>query len=193
MNEKTEHPILFSAPMVQAILEGRKTQTRRLLGKGKPAPDGGMTFRCPYGVPGHRLWVKETFQGPLFNPGSTALTRDFKTGKGLHVHYVGLGDPIEWHHEEDGLTSRCRPSIYMPRWASRITLLVTDIRTQRLQDITADDVVAEGVSPSEVRGIGSDASFITHFKELWDSLNWDRGAWSINPWVWVVTFKRVKP
>jgi len=141
-------PILFSAPMVRAILEGRKTQTRRLyksrLSDAVNAPNGPLyALPSPYGSPGDQLWVKETH----------AIRRDVdpKVDLAKAVHYLryradrGDGDDIssEWHDYGPGW----RPSIHMPRWASRITLEITDLRVQRLREITEDDARAEGVVP----------------------------------------------
>lgn len=173
-----ERPILFSAPMVRALLDGRKTQTRRVV---KPQPTAtreeairtygkGGTFileagffgvRCPYGQLGDRLWVRETW-------GACA------------------GSPV--YRADDNATcpdgGRWKPSIHMPRWASRITLEVTGVRVERLQDISEEDAIAEGVP--EQRGDP------WAFQCLWDSINGarERCSWAANPWVWAITFSR---
>jgi len=166
-----ERPILFSGPMVRAILEGRKTQTRRIV-KPQPLRDRGvMAFndgehpqmRCPYGKPGDRLWVRETWC-PDVEP--------------YTFRYKADGDePLE----------RWRPSIHIPRWASRITLEVVSVRVERLQNISEDDALAEGITLVE-RG----TSPVDQFNKLWESIN-GPGSWEANPWVWVVEFKRIEP
>jgi len=179
-----ERPILFSGPMVRAILDGRKTMTRRVI--KYPAvtvehdriiagrfidPKTGCVdgqfdvIACPYGQPGDRLWVRETYNscgGKPFYRADGELHPDWK-----------------W-----------RPSIFMPRWASRITLEITAVRVERLKDITIEDAQAEGVTPLGVEGDGR--RWRAAFRELWDSLNAKRGhGWGANPWVWVISFKRV--
>ena len=163
MSKVKERPILFNGPMVRAILEGCKTQTRREI-KNNPLLNAGFTdefillpgnasaFVCPFGVVGDRLWVKETFED----------------------------DEGGW-----------RPSIFMPRWASRITLEITDVRVQRLQEITEEDARAEGYHP-KINDSLPDWTAKESFKILWDSLNAKRGLdWDKNPWVWALSFKRV--
>lgn len=208
-----ERPILFSGPMVRAILEGRKTQTRRVM---KPQPswvaDGVMywkgtagmihSHRCPCGVPGDRLWVRESFQ-PLLREeiGATPASSeyDYKTGQGYEVSYPATDGVQEYYDlsTDEAFCSRVTPSIYMPRWASRITLEITDVRVQRIQDISEEDCEAEGVSlvPTDCQGeCGQTPCGITRsrFIGLWDSINAKRGyGWDKNPWVWVLTFRRV--
>lgn len=175
-----------------------------LIGSVGVARDAGfpMRYRCPYGQPGDRLWVRETFQ-PLWEevdePG------DWKTGAGFYVSYPATDGVVEWHDEDKGLTTRCRPSIHMPRWASRITLEVVSVRVERLQGLSEEDAKAEGVEPFEGRGwrnylgpeplqaIVGHARAVDSFASLWDSLNGDKPgfAWADSPWVWVVEFKRV--
>jgi hypothetical protein len=190
----TERPILFQGEMVRAILCGRKTQTRRAI---KPVPTfngGGAIFdggdgqedfvepywvfpeTCKYGQPGALLWVRETW-APL--PGSVVLNVAF-----YRADTKAAPDDVRW-----------RPSIHMPRWASRITLRITDIRVERLQDISEDDARAEGCPyPAEWAGrfVDRDETAKTWFKSLWNQIN-GPGAWDANPWVWVVCFERVKP
>lgn len=192
-----ERPILFSAPMVRAILDGTKTQTRRVV-KPQPVTRGrvdedcvvtigkqthsGPTrymldrlteFGCPYGQPGDRLWVKETHA--IRSTGQVvyrADTTDF--------------DP----RAADVVGGRWRPSIHMPRRASRITLTITDVRVERLQEISEVDAEAEGVAfMREHTDIDETLTAVQLYAALWDSINGE-GAWSSNPWVWVVTFTR---
>lgn len=181
-----ERPMLFSAPMVRAILEGRKTQTRRVV---KPQPTGALAARgrtaCPCGQPGDRLWVRETHavyqahgqhreDGERWGPwgGLPTTVSPDRTQVVYYREGFDRCDPGRW-----------RPSIHMPRWASRITLEVTGVRAERLHDITEADAVAEGASTA-----GPFAVY--HFMDLWTSIN-GAESWNGNPWVWVIEFKRL--
>lgn len=174
-----ERPILFSAPMVRALLEGRKTQTRRIV--KLPAKDGSGDNRfvfddaegrkrfidCPYGEPGDRLWVRETWRPAQVD--------------GMAWYAATCGDET---HE------RWKPSIHMPRWASRITLEITGVRVEQLQDISESDAIAEGVTPSDMKAISClDRNYHAYFM-LWESIN-GSGSWDLNPWVWVIEFRRI--
>lgn len=205
-----ERPILFSGPMVRAILEGRKTMTRRVvkLRYGadvvvtngqvwKPARvDYAGYVDCPYGQVGDRLWVRESFQ-PLFADGvENHWETDWKTGKGYAISYPATDGIHEYLDADDNLTDACKPSIHMPRWASRILLEITAVRVERLQDISEADAQAEG-APFELGELerlilGAKAKYRSGFCRLWQSIN-DPGSWDANPWVWVVEFKRVHP
>ena len=199
-----ERPIIFSAPMVRAILAGRKFQTRRVVKpkvvaraimygvmSGGPGP-GFDLGSCPYGQPGDTLYVKETFQ-PLWTDADKP--RDWKTGNGFHVNYPATDGVTEWHDENRGLVTTCMPSIFMPRWASRITLEVTGIRVEKLQDISEEDAKAEGMTlrnPRDISGDHGNAGYlISEFMGLWESIN-GPGSWDANPWVWIVEFRRVE-
>ena len=189
-------PILFSGEMVRAILDGRKTQTRRVV---KPQPTGGYLgfinerlkhwFRheprsieigCPYGRPGDTLWVRETWASHKYM--DDTKPSEFTAGaQMLPVWY--RADNVQ--SDERG---KWRPSIFMPRWASRITLRVVDVRVETLWDMTVSKMTAEGVAEIE----NDDKHPLTPFITLWDSINADRGhAWYTNPWVWVVEFEVV--
>jgi len=195
MNSK---PILFNAPMVRAVLHSRKTQTRRLL----KTKSGGVQWNtndlpgmrqilrsCPYGMPGDQLWVRETFSGPHIMEKS----EDFPSmppsqwPEESPIWYWADGEPTygDW--------TRSRPSIHMPRFASRITLEITGVRVERLQDISEQDAMAEGfyqaVHESD-SGIGQDV--VGWYRTLWESIN-GPGSWDLNPWVWVVAFQWVTP
>jgi hypothetical protein len=190
-----ERPILFSAPMVRSILAGTKTQTRRVVkyaepelvdADGWPLHDlsecgaGEMRASCPYGGPGDRLWVRETWGEFRRAPGKTVYRAD---------NDMALGASNKWH-----------PSIHMHRWRSRITLEITGVRVERLQDISEADAKAEGVTPKwepgcsgrlmEAFGGFSFRPAASAYAELWEQIN-GPGSWSANPWVWVVAFKRV--
>lgn len=195
-----ERPILFSGPMVRAILEGRKTQTRRLVKadwiQSDRAPlevaPGFFHFwcsgehACPLGEPGDLLWVRETHY----------LVRQQGKQDGAVIEIDYKADP---NHEQRMCPQKWRPSIHMPRWASRITLEITGVRVERLQDISEADAVAEGIEfdPGEggvfhvsrvAGGCWSDSA-VGSFGKLWKSINGD-DSWDANPWVWVVEFKR---
>lgn len=187
-----ERPIIFSGPMVKAILDGSKTQTRRVV---KPQPhrtiDGARVNRdgfiewwqdhtgmrgvggksCPYGIAGDKLWVLENFRYSGGGDSKRAIYKcDGKTGV--------------FHPHSGYLDCRWRPSIHMPRWASRITLKVTDVSVERLLSITAKGVVAEGFPFS---------SDLDQFKLDWNTTNAKLGfGWAENPWVWVITFRKLE-
>ncbi len=221
----TDRPILFSGPMVRAILDGRKSQTRRAINpRRKSAIDlfdgswtdgyvldpGNQSWReeaYPWRV-GDQLYVRETFSGPY---GCRRLPpRDWPVG--APIWFWADGDP------QDGDWTKPKPGMHMPRWASRLTLTVTDVRVQRLQDISEADAIAEGV-PEVMEGNTGDEIYcprcdgngvhaalgagygitevdcaecvtaIQRFRNLWDRLNAKRGfGWETNPWVVAVTF-----
>lgn len=175
--------------MVRAILEGHKTQTRRVIkpkhggsitgpvGPGKAVEDLGEgefdLLHCPYGEPGDRLWVREAF----------AVLGD----RDKHVlHYRAT-------HQNAG--SGWKPSIHMPRWASRIALEITNVRVERLQDICGEDSAAEGVTgpvgSPRVYGVVTKQFAREQFMRLWESIN-GPDSWQVNPWVWVIEFGRVE-
>ncbi len=201
----TDRPIIMSGPMVCAILDGRKTQTRRVLkpqpdqtrAKGKKvidvspyhtgAPEFGQAyywqengcwnsserFKLPYAI-GDRLWVRETWAHHPEIPAPVPCAACFKADKGY------VEDELRW-----------RPSIHMPRWASRLTLLVTDVRVQRVQEISAADAIAEGIPPAaNSMTIDCDTPDPRRsFQTLWNSLNAKRGySAEVNPWVVALTF-----
>lgn len=248
--EVKERPILFSAPMVRALLEGRKTQTRRVVKfpsnivadyvhkvVASPYYDHGargefvalndiggiaskafsrLSFPCPYGVHGEKLWVREAWYYDLpphklpsekpadFDPDSLYFRADGDCCQQIpECQCAEVGKP-KW-----------RPSIHLPRWASRLTLEITDVRVERVQAISEEDAIAEGI---ENRGVtGFDESMVPlgrgwmdcgppvyasgpgyfidprqSYKSLWDSIN-GPGSWQSNPWVWAVTFTAVTP
>lgn len=209
-----ERPILFNAAMVSAILEGRKTQTRRVVKQDlQRLGDGdfyafdhkGINYRvnarhttvaawahllqfCPYGQPGDRLWVRENFQ-PLFADGvENYWETDWKTGKGYAVSYPATDGIQEFVDADDNISSACKPSIHMPRWASRIQLEITAVRVERLLDMKAADCIAEGCPGGHdaIPGYGYSATPAEHFRHIWETTG---GDWAANPWVWVIEFK----
>lgn len=199
-----ERPILFSAPMVRAILEGRKTQTRRMvkhvtsttLGDCIDDVDGLLSRLdiapsnwevCPFGTLGDQLYVRETWQHSNHPYGPA--------DEGCDIFYRAdyWDDPhgMDGEKSPEGKYREWRPSIHMPRWASRILLEITGVRVERLQDISDADARAEGVSPDmDIRWQSGDDTPRGMFGELWESIN-GPGSWDSNPWVWVIEFKVV--
>jgi hypothetical protein len=209
-----ERPILFSAPMVRALLAGTKTQTRRAVKDKVPAKynrlgwssqAGGpvipLSF-CPYGQPGDRLWVRETF--------AIVPRTAYRCSEGVQ-QTLNQNDPYEhdaaiyregWTRSKGGF--RWRPSIFMPRWASRITLEITAVRVERLHDISREDAIAEGVRPLDGSNgpnywtvdVGdvhlNNPTAQGAYSMLWDWIN-GTGSWAANPWVWVIAFRRINP
>lgn len=213
MSTITDRPILFNGPMVRAILEGRKTVTRRPVKATKAHADGfmmldhgkgwrpynafgdfasdheGMEYpiACPYGKLGDRLWVRETC---FINDYREASVPEQERAD-CETHYRADGIP-DFEGEEELI--RWRPSIHMPRWASRILLEVTDVRVERLQDITEEQALAEGIKKHSDGGYHVEDgkhfsdSPVESFACLWSSVG---GDWDANPWVWCVSFKRI--
>lgn len=209
-------PILFSAPMVRALLEGRKTQTRRIVNFGKKAisPNGpyiesdgidgslrdvvhrcqkmSTVAACPYGGPGDRLWVRETLRPAM--RGITVYAEDGCPAGFGNIHAKpngeGSGESVTWPWPKaKTVTQGC------PRWASRITLEIIEVRVQRLQEISEEDATAEGVL---VGGIAEPVATSGYYgprnayKHLWETIN-GKGSWDANSWVWAISFKVVKP
>ncbi len=202
-----ERPILFSGPMVLALGAGTKTQTRRVL-KPTPPPaavsfgeyyhpdprphfwafdgDALMDFAvpCPYGQPGDRLWVREAWSTHAFMDATPP--RDLRT---ISIHYWADGDIR---------TGKRRPGMFMPRRYSRILLEVTEVRVERLQDISEADAIAEGIEKTGhgfwslygTAGVDGTYSARSSYRALWGSIN-GADSWDANPWVWAVSFKRV--
>lgn len=213
-----EKPILFSAPMVRAILDGRKTQTRRIM---KPSPTGiwgqgipeGSEFffvhanirgehrwlPCPFGKPGDRLWVRETFVTGHDYIAGELITSD-EDGNDLpeKVWYRATDGEFRWFEDDVEMEPKWRPSIHMPRWASRITLEITSVRVERLQDISESDAQAEGVYRHPIAGWLPCAQeghvhlyADTAFRHIWQSA-YGEDSWVLNPWVWVIEFRRLQ-
>lgn len=226
-----ERPIIFSAESVQAILEGRKTQTRRVVkeqpnrvrynnivykGKYGWEDEHGRRLLNLYGAPGDRLWVREKWrivwwgEDPykieyadgtiLSEPGDSS---DYDNDAYARLTEQCSKDCDNARLEVDGegyyilmdgvIPTRWRSPIYMPRWASRIMLEITNVRVERIQEMSPIDTVAEGVYHPQLNyGIAEGPYAIATFANYWDSLNEKRGyPWSSNPWVWVIEFKRI--
>jgi hypothetical protein len=192
-----EHPILFSAPMVRALLDGSKTQTRRPY-KARRHPDTGCEIAaselvreqqhvvdriCPYGQPGDRLWVRETWAQPAaLDPGPTVYRADYPACVPAHFTNLPSVDEITW-----------KPSIHMFRRDSRILLEIVAVRVERLNDCSEADAAAEGwtrrADVSNDPQVHADAAR-DWYRDLWESIN-GASSWTANPWVWVIEFKRI--
>lgn len=208
-----ERPILFSGPMVRAILAGNKTQTRRV---AKPVrhpgwgnlydpgvlarePQHTIDLACPYGAPGNRLWVRETWSQPTtLDPGPTFYRADYPACVPPEFTNVPPVEAITW-----------KPSIHMPRSACRLVLEVTGVRVERLQAISEAEAVAEGIpeesepcercggcgwlciggEPQQCDAPGCGDGAVDGYRALWEQLN-GAESWAANPWVWVVEFRR---
>jgi hypothetical protein len=214
-----ERPIIFNADMVRAVLDGRKTQTRRMLTphhlkminaaasagecypleSGNQQPNSQSYYRewCQYGAVGDRLWVRETWMPDA--------PRDGTWGD---VEFFGCkGSPLSMIPERYRTPEHCihraswdgqemvgwTPSIHMPRWASRITLEITGVRVERLNSMTESDALAEGChgGHDSIPGYMYSATPHEHFHHVWQSIYGD-DSWQANPWVWVIEFKRVE-
>lgn len=244
MGDIKARPILFSAPMVRALLEGRKTQTRRILkdvpeapgidevvhanpkhaapyldaycgGRRTPENPRGMTqwwcwwtrddrpceqFKIPYGVPGDFLWVRESWhlvhvgggRGGGIDPFNSYDEIYLADGHSKHFTFEGDDDPFLRFASD-----RPRPSMFMPRWASRLTLEITDVRVERLQDISETDAIAEGCGDYARSFPKDDPIHETQsrlmwperaYRVLWEQIN-GPGSWDANPWVVALSFK----
>ena len=194
----TEKPILFSAPMVLALLDGRKTQTRRcgvrdFLRSGVMEWNGREMQPLPSYAPGDRLWVKETWR-PSINaadPWHVAVLYPHN-GEVKHWGWSTDADFGDWNIPKAAAKGNVTP-LFMPRWASRLTLIVTDVRVQRLQEINEADAIAEGVYETWPGGwdfCRNETCFrtpVSAFANLWNSIH-GPDAWVANPWVCALTF-----
>jgi hypothetical protein len=203
-----ERPVLFSGPMVRAVLAGAKTQTRRII---KPQPsgafrsfgelptcechpfgfhDGHRHYTSPYGQPGDRLWVRE--KAKLWSMSGFGGKREEVTIEYAEPFPGGVRVKSfrrEWLDKDGGRPfdfDRWSPSIHMPRWASRLTLEIAGVKVERLQSIKLEDIAAEGVEPDCDDGWDT----TNGFRDLWESIN-GQNSWALDPWVWVVSFRRL--
>ena len=205
-----ERPVNMREHEVIAILEGRKTQLRRVVFNKyttnyysiEERDDGTLWpwretedaqdywYPCPYGQTGDRMWVRETFAiVPLTAYASSDGVQQTLRPDDPYDHDAAIYRE-GWTRSKAGI--KWRPSIHMPRWASRITLEVTDVRVERLQDISITDAAAEGVVEcnANLRGLDPCMEWCYAYEDLWTSIH-GAGSWDANPWVWVVEFKRV--
>lgn len=219
----TERGMIFNAEMVRAILAGRKTQTRRPIkwkqtrfteigeredgSKWPWSEDAEHAFDfwhpCPFGSVGDRIWVRETFQGPLFDfdlmDSYCKDSTPFEKSEFCVYKADGVPAP-EFYDADDELHCCWRPSIHMPRWASRILLEITDVRVERLNAISEEDARAEGIidggclncgEPEPCGCANPDPDATDAFAYLWQSI-YGQENWNANPWVWVISFKRIE-
>jgi hypothetical protein len=220
-----ERPILMSSLMVQAILAGRKTMTRRVVkpeptgfsvldrvaegGEGPNDPYAAAVFRwpngdkqswgCPYGKPGNRLWVRETF-APRSDVDHTA---EPEKARGYCLYRADGSEHPAWGVHWHDFGDRWKPSIFMPRALSRITLEITGVRVERLQDISRIEVESEGIPDygHEFRDGMTEMeldewrnrSHVENFAFTWDQINGKTHPWASNSWVWVISFRRLEP
>lgn len=176
-----ERPIPFSAPMVRALRDGSKTQTRRIVKgldvrAGMPEPEWrSLISCCPYGQSGDRLWVREAWR--------TLDAHDHIPPREMDASYRLWFEADTPHQPGFG---KYRPGMFMPRWASRITLEIVSVRVELLQDISRGDAMGEGC-PFPNMAQGDDPR--QWYADLWEQIN-GPGSWAANPWVWVIEFKR---
>ena len=240
-----ERPILFGAAMVRALLDGSKTQTRRIWKlpnwaewdlieggekKGQLIPKDAKMLgwysvdevACPYGQPGDHMWVREAWRVGAWNEDEGEIAIDYVADKCSRREWIQVPEKSDferyWIQSTDDATKaglltnsegnfnwspggspcRGRPSIHMPRWAARISLEITNVRVERLQDINEVDAKAEGIAVDELGHAYRENDSVawgsakTAYAELWESIN-GPGSWDLNQWVWVVEFKRVQP
>ncbi|GCF96161.1 morphogenetic protein [Escherichia coli] len=204
MSKMKERGMIFNDAMVRAILEGRKTQTRRpvknvgadnYLVISKPtkkrngvyihvmdAPKHGL---CPFGNVGDRIWVRETFNAFWLD---NDVIQEIKNGVSLASE---LCDYKADYSDSSNLAEGWTPSIHMPRWASRILLEITDVRVERLHDMSEADAKAEGASPATYKITPPEAVYRVGFGDIWRGI-YGQENWLSNPWVWVIEFKRIQ-
>lgn len=212
-------PVIFSGEMVRRILDGTKSQTRRICRKAydefnEPAgavhPDGAGTgwiawwpgpvsaeetvrrypgaegFRCPFGLPGDHLYVRETWRARWTMPeDGRSANEDLGRPIGVLAEHTIYRADEEWHKG-----AGWKPAIHMPRECSRILLEITAVRVERLQAIGTEDIKAEGIWSTEPL---THSQYRQRFHAVWDAINRKRAPWAKNPWVWAITFKRLKP
>lgn len=211
----SDRPILFNGEMVRAILAGTKTQTRRpvVLEDFKASDTTGCDFayrdkrslwddvttarliekRCPFGMPGDTLWVRETWRPVMGGWASWIEYPDGSSTPASQVAFAAMGEMKRIAVRMSGRSEKgeavhseaWHPSIHMPRWASRLSLRVTDVRVQRVQDISEADAQSEGCESRK-------ALYRPMFTCTWDDIYGDKASWQANPWVWAVSFERVQ-
>ncbi|HGD8211897.1 TPA: hypothetical protein ACI7E0_003503 [Escherichia coli] len=228
--EVKERGMIFNDEMVRAILEGRKTQTRRIM-KNQPAEVGpeapvmvreigagfqwygadgvSSVFNCPFGIVGDRIWVRETWailgneDGCSVDWNDNLCRGDEKNAARIYrasceqkpgdYGLWSIPDDADWkpHTVNEKFDGGWRPSIHMPRWASRILLEITDVRVERLRDMSEADAKAEGASPAMYKITPPEAVYRVGFGDIWRSI-YGQDNWLSNPWVWVIEFERIQ-
>lgn len=220
-----DYPVFFNDEMVRAILDGRKTQTRRVMKlshergmlnpvvRGRNGEISSVSCRlaptlCPFGQPGDRLWVRETWallgneDGCCVDWNDNLCKGDGKLAARIYrasceqrpgdYGLWSIPDDADWkpHTENQKFEGAWRPSIHMPRWACRILLEITNVRVERLCSISEADAQAEGVTPATYQITPPEAVYRVGFGDIWRSI-YGEESWEANPWVWVVEFKRI--
>ncbi|HBI7922171.1 TPA: hypothetical protein K8232_004912 [Escherichia coli] len=188
--EVKERGMIFNDEMVRAILGGNKTQTRRIVEEkfyGRAVAAELLAKHCPYGQPGDRIWVRETYRvhGKATDVATLVYRASVRNSWTEQTHRV----PVEVCNKP--VSEKWTPSIHMPRWASRILLEITDVRVERLHDMSEADAKAEGATPATYKITPPEAVYRVGFGDIWRSI-YGQDNWLSNPWVWVIEFKRIQ-
>lgn len=188
--EVKERGMIFNDEMVRAILGGNKTLTRRIVEEkfyGRAVAAELLAKHCPYGQPGDRIWVRETYRvhGKATDVATLVYRASVRNSWTEQTHRV----PVEVCNKP--VSEKWTPSIHMPRWASRILLEITDVRVERLRDMSEADAKAEGASPAMYKITPPEAVYRVGFGDIWRSI-YGQDNWLSNPWVWVIEFKRIQ-
>ncbi|HAW0190279.1 TPA: hypothetical protein JLI44_003388 [Escherichia coli] len=188
--EVKERGMIFNDEMVLAILGGNKTQTRRIVEEkfyGRAVAAELLAKHCPYGQPGDRIWVRETYRvhGKATDVATLVYRASVRNSWTEQTHRV----PVEVCNKP--VSEKWTPSIHMPRWASRILLEITDVRVERLHDMSEADAKAEGATPATYKITPSEAVYRVGFGDIWRSI-YGQDNWLSNPLVWVIEFKRIQ-
>ncbi|HAY2561891.1 TPA: hypothetical protein JZ389_001641 [Escherichia coli] len=185
-----ERGMIFNDEMVRAILGGDKTQTRRIVEEkfyGRAVAAELLAKHCPYGQPGDRIWVRETYRvhGKATDVATLVYRASVRNSWTEQTHRV----PVDVCNKP--VSEKWTPSIHMPRWASRILLEITDVRVERLHDMSEADAKAEGATPAMYKITPPEAVYRVGFGDIWRSI-YGQDNWLSNPWVWVIEFKRIQ-
>lgn len=188
--EVKERGMIFNDEMVRAILGGNKTQTRRIVEEkfyGRVVAAELLAKHCPYGQPGDRIWVRETYRvhGKATDVATLVYRASVRNSWTEQTHRV----PVAVCNKP--VSEKWTPSIHMPRWASRILLEITDVRVERLHDMSEADAKAEGATPATYKITPSEAVYRVGFGDIWRSI-YGQDNWLSNPLVWVIEFKRIQ-
>lgn len=188
--EVKERGMIFNDEMVRAILGGNKTQTRRIVEEkfyGRAVAAELLAKHCPYGQPGDRIWVRETYRvhGKATDVATLVYRASVRNSWTEQTHRV----PVDVCNKP--VSEKWTPSIHMPRWASRILLEITDVRVERLHDMSEADAKAEGATPATYKITPPEAVYRVGFGDIWRSI-YGQDNWLSNPLVWVIEFKRIQ-